>query len=163
MARIPLHLQALAQLKKAIAADSMEPDLTNWKQTEPLVSVDHIQTNFPVPVGRANGGNTVFRRNLDGSLDIDSAASTIIDVLQKVRHKGYLTDFEKLILSAIFPGVFSFYDPVTAAKMATVKLGASPAEMQGVALVISAHMAEELNWNGGMGGGTVPGRTFTVQ
>jgi hypothetical protein len=162
MPNIPLHLQHRMGLRKALSGGSAEEDLTDYKQTEVVVSTDHIAADYRVPVGRAYG-NQLFRRNHDGSLDVDSARDSVLTVLSKVRHKAYLTDFEKLILSSVFPGVFQFYDPMVASKMASVQLQISMQERQDIAILVSAHMAEELNWNGGFGGGSVAGRSFTVQ
>ena len=155
--RIPLNLQNLHKaLPDAVMTDWVEAQDDQTYQIAPGVNSD-----YRTPFGRSNG-NVVFRRYLDGSLDIDGAKHIIIDVLRKTRNLLPITDLEKLILNTVFPTVFPFMDAVVAMKMANVQFQLTPNELQDVAMAIAGHLAEELNFNGGAGGGTVPGRNLTT-
>lgn len=160
MPNIPLHIQA--RMRKSISIDGMVGDSTDVT-VDAQREVVHGQPgpDYRVPVGR-NRGNLIFRRWQDGRLDVESAASEVISILAKVRAYGPITDFEKILLTVAFPGIFSFSDRNIAAKMLTAQGTITVAEMQEIAMVVASRLAEEENYNGGSGGGTVPGRRVTV-
>ena len=166
MTRIPLHLQE--QLRKAtemgstIGVGSADSDMTNYNIDQNReVTTGRMGSDYRYPTGRAHG-NTIFRRWNDGTLDVDSAASEAISLLAKVRNRVPVTDFEKIVLTAAFPGVFQFEDIVVAQKMLALQGSISVMEMQQIAMVVASRLAEEENFNGGYGGGTVAGRKISV-
>ena len=159
--RLPLNLQ------KAISGGSAEEELTNYKQNAPTnvpTYASGVDSTFRAPMDRANG-NVVFRRYPDGSLDIASAADKVLDMVHRVQENGnssaFLTNQEELILSVVFPTAFSFVDSSLLDRMREVNLRITADEAFLVAMKVQAHLKEELNWNAGQGGGSVPGRSVT--
>lgn len=134
---------------------------TDYSQELDLATVSRSgEDHFRVPSGR-NIGNVFFRRFVDGSLDVEHAKHTVLEALHKVKDSGgvdTLNAQEHAALGVLFPsqfgvGVSSFMGPV--------QFRLSPLEIESVRQVVAAHLAEELNWQGGMGGGSVPGRSTT--
>lgn len=157
--RLPLNMQ------KALSGGTAEEELTNYKQNEPEavpVYPAGVVPTFRAAPDRVNG-NAVFRRYPDASLDIDYAANKVIDMVHRVQESdnssGFLTNQEELILSVCFPRVFNFVDTSLLERMRDINLRITADEAALVAMKVSAHLKEELNWNAGSGGGSVPGRS----
>jgi hypothetical protein len=104
-----------------------------------------------------NEGCTPLRRYPDGRLDVKYVAHHVIDVVHKAENGGVLTNYEKALLSSILPGKFQLVDQKIAATMARM----TDEERMLVALTVLKHFHEELNWNAGRGGGSVPLRNVT--
>lgn len=102
-------------------------------------------------------GCTPLRRYPNGQLDVKYVAQTIISLVHKVMDGSNLTDFEKAILTSILPSHFNLMDRRLAGTIAKM----ADEEKALVALVVEGHLKEELNWNSGRGGGSVPGRHVT--
>lgn len=159
--RLPINLQ------KALSGGTAEEELSNYKQDAPE-SVPStpavVVASYSAPADRVNG-NAVFRRYPDSSLDIDYAANKVIDMVHRVQESdnssGFLTNQEELILSVCFPRVFSFVDVSLLDRMREVNLRITSDEAVLVAMKVSAHLKEELNWNAGHGGGSITGRSNT--
>ena len=159
--RLPLNLQ------KALSGGTAEEELTNYQPSAPeivpVVPVG-VVSSYRAPSDRVNG-NVVFRRYPDGSLDIPAAANCVIDMVHRVQESdnssGFLTNQEELILSVCFPRVFQFVDSGLLDRMREVNLRITADEAVLVAMKVSAHLKEELNYNAGNGGGSVEGRTTT--
>lgn len=105
-----------------------------------------------------NMGCTPLRRYPNGQLDVKFVAHQIIDLVHKVKDSGDLTNYEKAILSLILPDQFR---DLIAPKIAGTMARMSDEERLMVAIIVKQHMGEELNWNAGYGGGSVPGRSST--
>lgn len=103
-------------------------------------------------------GNTALRRYPDGRLDIPYVAHKIIEVIHKMKDGGYTTEFEKALLCLVLPGQFK---QLIDAKIAQTMTKLSTDERMLLALYVNKHHREELNWNAGRGGGSVPGRGQT--
>lgn len=105
-----------------------------------------------------NEGCTPLRRYPNGMLDHKYVAHQIIDILHKVKDGGNVTDFERALLTMILPGKFKeLVDP----KIAQTMTKLSNDERMLISLIVEQHLREELNWNAGRGGGSVPGRSTT--
>lgn len=159
--RLPLNLQ------KALSGGTAEEELSNYKQNDPVAvpeAPNGVHSTYNAPADRVNG-NQVFRRYPDGSLDINTAANQVLDMVHRVQDSdnssAFLTNQEELILSVVFPTAFSFVDSSLLDRMREVNLRITPEENVLVAMKVQAHLKEELNWNAGNGGGSVPGRTAT--
>lgn len=107
-------------------------------------------------LGRQDG-NTPLRRYPNGRLDVDYVASKVIDIIHKAEMGGNLTSFEKAMLTLILPGHFQMIDSKIAASMARI----TDTEKLLLATRVMRHFNEELNWNAGRGGGSVPFRHVT--
>jgi len=105
-----------------------------------------------------NEGCTPLRRYPNGKLDFKYVANQIIDTLHKLQDGGNLTSFEKAMLVSILPGKF---EGLMDKRLAGVHARMTDEEKIAVALLVNAHLQEEVNWNAGRGGGSVPGRSVS--
>jgi len=85
----------------------------------------------------------MFRRNPDGSLAIDYAVGQIKIAIVKVRDGIQLNTAEEVALSCVFPGVFCYLDPATAASFRNVQLGISAEEQMMLAFAVADHLSAE--------------------
>ena len=118
-----------------------------------------IQHRLPVrnqhdDLGR-NAGITYARRYPNGRLDVPYVAHKVITIAHKAKDSGKLNGDEKALLSLVLPGIFPLMD----AKIAGTMFRMTDEERLMVAMAVRQHMAEEVNWNAGHGGGSVPGRS----
>lgn len=153
--KMPLHIQ------KALSGGSPEEQLTDYRPTEPMVTVTSgVHSSHRTPSDRAHGNDT-FRRYADGTLDIEYAKHKVLDMVHKVRDKHPLNNIEQCILTCCFPEAFYYMDPDVAANIRAIALRVTPREMLAIAMAVSSHLAEEMNYNAGKGGGSTPGRSQT--
>ncbi len=103
-------------------------------------------------------GNSILRRYANGMLDVQDAASKVVECIGKVRDGGFVNEMEKCVLSLVIPGM----DMLVPRSIAATKLRLSPEEILKVRMLVSAKTNEMLNYNGGRGGGSTPMRTVTV-
>ena len=120
-----------------------------------------------LPQKPRSSGNDVLRRYPNGTLDIEYVALKVVAAIEKMKgaeiggHSGFqMTELEKAILSLIVPelGKKTGMSPRMAALMARI----SPKEKMVVQARVGALLKEKLNWNAGRGGGSVPGRSMTI-
>jgi len=167
--RIPVHLlPANKELLKGFASFEDVKGGTDYKQevgTE--ANLQEIPTSTyraPTPGSRENG-NELFRRYLNGVLDLEHAKHCVLDALRRFKDKGILNTQEAAALQILFPGVAQFQghiDPGMVAAYRAVNLKITPEESIAISVAVSAHVAEQRNWNAGRGGGSVPGRSSTL-
>lgn len=122
-----------------------------------------VQPTYRTPVGRVNG-NELFRRYPSGQLDVQHAVNTVLNALHRAKDSAgvnQLNSMEQTALSCLFPGSFDYIAPDMAPSVATVQLRLSPAEVSLIRTKVAQHLAEEMNYNAGLGGGSVPGRSST--
>lgn len=130
-------------LQKGISGESK----TNWERdpeyafppTLPAV----VRSDYREPMGRVSG-NEVFRRNINGELDIDYAKHLVIDALNKYKNIGELTDAEQLILSIFMPINFKFVDPIIASNMKMTHFRLTDQEVLSVNMAVSDHIWQEM-------------------
>lgn len=137
-------------------------DKTDYIQDTTAPVVDQVQGSYRTPHDRVNGSK-MFRRYLDGRLDMEHACGTVIDAIHRYKQKDIPVGTQECVaLQAIFPGHFDKdVDPMMAASVAAVNLDLVPEETAMIRIKVAAHLAEEMNWNAGMGGGSTPGRNQT--
>lgn len=153
--KIPLHLQ------KALSGGSAEESLTDYKQTESTVSVQGgVVSSYRTPADRTSGNDT-FRRYPDGTLDVEYAKHKVVDMLHRLKDGQPLTELEKCILTCCFPAATPFMDAGVADNLRAVNLRIAPEEMLAISMKVASHLAAEMNYNAGQGGGSVPGRDLT--
>ncbi len=175
-ARVPVHLLPANQdlLKSQVGTATPGPGWagqrrgdeggTDYRQEESAYQVGAgVLSSYRTPADRLNG-NQLFRRYTSGALDVMWAAHQVIDALHRVKESGghdQLNSLEKVALSVLFPQSFSFVAPGMVSAVAAVQLRLSPLEVIQVREAVARHLAEEVNWNSGLGGGSVPGRHVT--
>lgn len=153
-----------ADMQKGALAKSMESLAgghaggTDWESNESVASVpEGVVPQFRAP-GDRNIGNVLFRRNPDGTLDVEAAKHIVVDMVHKVKDKLPLTELEKIVLGVLMPLVFDFVDPRLAEPMMRVHLRLTPWEAIIVNERVAAHLTAEMSYNAGLGGGGDPGR-----
>lgn len=157
--RVPVRfIQQHDELLKSQTETTLHKSV-DYKHTEE-VPVARMEAQYNAPVGRVLG-NQLFRRDPNGDLDIDAAKHVIVDIIHKVKDKGPLTELEKTAVGCIFPLMFPFVDARLVGPLSRVQLRLAPWEMDLIARAVSAHLAEEMNYNAGLGGGGEPGRSTT--
>jgi hypothetical protein len=102
-----------------------------------------VRSDYREPAGRVSG-NEVFRRNINGELDLEYAKHLVLDALKKYKDIGELTDAEMLILSIFMPANFNFVDPIIASHMKMTHFRLTPEEVINVNIRVSDHLAKEI-------------------
>ena len=155
-------IPANQELLKSQASAGQELGATDFKVTEDdyMHLTAEPVSSYRTPVERVNG-NVMFRRYLNGALDFDYAIGKVLEAVHKLKEGVPLSQPEEVALSVVYPSVFSYVDPGVVDSVRSVNLKLSLEETSLIALKVSAKLAEELNWNAGMGGGSVPGRSET--
>ncbi len=144
--RVPLNFQNPAIAK----ADKVNP---SYKVTQ----------NHPVNYKDMDDRPSIhamsrMRRYPDGKLDYNWAAQIIIDAIHKAEYNGYLTPLEESMITVVFPIKFRKTEPA----QAEVRTQLSRSEKEWLREYVEAQLKEELNYNAGRGGGSVPGRKRTL-
>lgn len=138
---------------------------TDWRPgEESAVQVPPgVSPSYRAPADRVNG-NQLFRRYPNGLLDVEYAKHQVVNALHRVKESGghdQLNSLEKVSLSVLFPASFDYIPQGMAPAVASVQLRLSPTEVMMVREAVARHLAEELNYNAGSGGNSVPGRSVT--
>jgi len=151
--RVPLNLRQ----GDAATIEKSASSATSFRSGETHKPEYRSQYNDRTILPR-NVGCTPLRRYPNGTLDFKYVAGQIIDIVHKVKDNGNITEIERAILALVLPGKFhSLVD----AKIAQTMTKLSKDERMMLALMVEQHTREELNWNAGAGGGSVPGRSTT--
>lgn len=136
----------------------MHPLTPAKKETSYRPDIKHPKTERS-PEGR-NLGCTPLRRFPNGVLDTQYVVDSIVEIVHKAESGGKLNSIEMALISVIIPGRYChIMDSMTA----NTKLRMADEEKLMVAIKVMAHFNEELNFNAGRGGGSVPGRSVTKQ
>lgn len=98
------------------------------------------------------------RRYPNGELDFRWVMNTIVDAINKAEAGMYLTPVEESLLTVFFPLKFKRVEEA----QAEIRTQLSRSEKAYLKEMIDAHLKEELNYNAGRGGGSVPGRSRTI-
>jgi hypothetical protein len=99
-----------------------------------------------------------IRRSPNGELDYKWVMNTIVEAIHKAETGMFLTPIEESLLTVFFPLKF----PKVEAAQAEIRTQLSRSEKAYLKDMIDAHLKEELNYNAGRGGGSVPGRGRTI-
>lgn len=163
--RVPVYMvPGNASLLKGASAGA-ESGATDFRMDNDYATVTMPMTqSYRYPADRVNG-NEVFRRYLNGTLDLGYAKDKAVDAIHKVKRRSPLLPEDCHVLVSLFPGVHeivsvcSEYGIIPANAFIISKI--SPMEIDAVRQLVAAHFAEESNWNAGQGGGSVSGRGHT--
>ncbi len=163
--KIPVRfIEGNQELLKSMGADYSEVEgKTDYvNDTDAPTIPAGVQPSYRTPHDRVNG-NVMFRRYLTGSLDMDYACQQVIDAIHRAKYGAApLYEQEAVALSVLFPLHFSdTVDPLMAAAVAAVNIKLIPEEQAMIRAKVAARLAEEMNYNAGQGGGSVPGRSQT--
>lgn len=161
--RIPVrYLPSNQDMIKSMDAGQAEGNTDYVNDTKVGTVAAGVQSSYRTPSDRVNG-NVMFRRYLDGSLDMEYACHQVIDAVHRAKYGAApLYTQEQVALEILFPASFSGeIDPLMAASVAAVNLSLIPEEQAMIRAKVAAHLAEEMNYNAGNGGGSVPGRSST--
>lgn len=135
---------------------------TDFSEDVPYAQISTPTATYRTPLDRVSG-NEFFRRYIDGRLDIEYATQKVLDAIHRAKDSGgvsgQLNNEEKTALSIMFPAQFDFVDSAMVATVAAVQMKLSPVELELVRRKVAARLAEIMNYNAGMGGGSVPGRS----
>jgi uncharacterized protein YqcC (DUF446 family) len=151
--RIPLHFQQ-PNLVKATGAqinpsyESFAPHQVFTPQYKTLWSADRPTTH----------AMSMIRRYPDGTLDYQWAKNIIIDAIHKMQYPNSLLPTEMALISVVFPDKFKVMEPM----QANILTQFSDTEKYKVRGIVEAQLKEELNYNAGRGGGSVEGRSSTL-
>jgi len=146
--RVPLHLRKVDEQDRLEKSTSYRSEHSHGLM---------YRSPDQEPKLKRENGCTPLRRYPNGQLDHEYVAHKVIDVVHKLQNAGYVTEFEKALLSIILPGQFQLVDPQIAKTMARL----SDNEKLLVATFVMRHFGAEQNWNSGLGGGSVPFRKVT--
>jgi hypothetical protein len=151
--RVPLHLrQDTEKVAKAVPLDK-----TSYREPREH-ELSYRNQYVDGTITPRNSGCTILRRYANGVLCFQYVAGEVISLLNKVRDGGHVTEYEKAILALVLPKPFG---KLINAKIAQTMTKLSNDERMVLAHMVAAHLKEEINWNAGMGGGSVPGRSTT--
>ena len=99
-----------------------------------------------------------IRRYPNGQLDYNWTLLAIVDAMHKAENGMNTTSLEDSLLTVFFPIRFPKVEP----KQAEIRTQLSRSEKAYLKDMVEAHLKEELNYNAGRGGGSVPGRSRTL-
>lgn len=117
------------------------------------------ESKYKVPNNSWLAGNSILRRYANGALDYSYAVGKIFECLDKLKDGGQMLPGDQALLSLVMPGLEKVKVP---GAMAATMIKISDEEKMKLRLLVNAQRNEMLNWNAGMGGGSVPMRTTTT-
>lgn len=163
--RMPVNMiPGNADLLKSQGVTPLVGGMQTDMGTPESVPSETMRSQFRAPADRING-NVVFRRNPDGQLDYDDAVSIVMEVVNRIKNsRGVdpLTNQDHAILCCVFPPVFGpEVDLSLISSIRSVNLRVTDLECMVIAMKVAGTLSEIMNYNGGQGGGSVPGRNET--
>jgi hypothetical protein len=152
------------ELLKSMGADysSVKDKIDYVNDVDVATLPPGVNSSYRTPLDRSSG-NKLFRRYLNGVLDMDYACQVVIDAVHRFKQKDIpVYPLERVALQVLFPGHFGDdVDALMAPSVAGVQLDLLPEEQAIIRARVAMHLAEEINWNAGYGGGSVAGRSQT--
>lgn len=141
--RIPLHIQNPA-LVKATGAQ-VNPSFESFAPHSRF-KADYNQQKWPDrPTTHAM---SIIRRYPDGTLDYSWAKNMVLDALHNLSYSDNILPIHQALLTVVMPDKFRTMEPQQAAILTQF----SDSEKSAVRALVEAQIAEELNWNTGLGG-----------
>lgn len=140
--RMPLHIQNPALIK------------ATGQQVNPSFESFGPHTRHKVgyklePETRPNThAMSIIRRGPDGKLDFDWAKNMVLDALHNMAFPENLRPIHMALLTVVFPDKFQTMEPMQAAILTQF----GDTEKTQVRKMVEAAVAEEKNWNAGLGG-----------
>lgn len=144
---VPLHLRKRGQGEAITKSTSWRPGVTHITPVR--------NQHDDLSIAPRNAGVTYARRYPNGRLDVKYVAMKVIDIIHKAKDGGFLTADEKALLTLILPGHFMLMEMSLASTMFRM----TDEERMLVSITVQRHLNEELNFNAGRGGGSVPDRS----
>jgi len=150
------------EMLKSLYGEDSGPKSTTDYQNDGGVATGNPWATPGEPVGRESGC-LLFRRYPGGQLDVEGAAQLVIDAVHRFKEKVVLSAQESLALQVMFPsaGFGNSIAPGMESAMMHSSLKIQDFECALIRARVTAHLLEELNWNAGNGGGSIPGRSST--
>lgn len=130
-------------LRKGISGESKTDWVRDPEYAFPPTLPAVVRSDYKEPAGRVSG-NEVFRRNINGELDIDYAKNLVLDVLKKYKDIGEISDMEMLILSIFMPINFKFVDPIIASHMKMTHFKLTDDEVMRINIEVGVHLSQEI-------------------
>ena len=103
--------------------------------------------DYKVPEAVWQPANPILRRYANGMLDYDYACGKIFEAMEIVEGHGYLSEYEKAVLSLIAPGIENLDGPPSAVAMTRVKL--APEELMKLRFIVMQKKGQIKNWRAG--------------
>jgi len=152
--RMPLHLQNPALIKATGA--QVNP---SWESFRPhhTHNINYETQKWP---DRPNThAMSVMRRYADGKLDLQWAKNMVLDAIKGSSFEGGGAErpVQMALATLILPEKIREVEP----RQAEIMTQMSATEKQQVRTLVLAQLAEEENWNAGVGGDSVEGRSKT--
>lgn len=144
--RKPIHMQD-SELSKAYKNPSFE----SFRDNEIHESGYKEMENRPSTHAMAS-----MRRYPNGELEYQWAVAVIMDAVHKAERGMYLTPLEESMISIVFP---EYKVDAAEAAIAEVRTKLSDTEKDNLRMMVEAQLKEEFNYNAGLGGSSVTGRT----
>lgn len=140
--RIPLHIQNPALVKAT--GQQVNPSYESF--------APHMRHKVGYKLEPDSRPNThamsIIRRNPDGTLDYQWAANMVLDALHNMSFPENLRPIHQALLTVVFPDKFRTMEPMQSAILTQF----SDSEKTKVRQMVEAQVAEEKNWNTGLGG-----------
>lgn len=159
--RKPVHLNPHNDELLAKADVGQVRGGTDYENNVTTISMRAIPQTYRTPIGRVNG-NEMFRRYLNGNLHVDYCVQKVIEAIHNVKVGIVLSPEDRAVLVSMFPVSFGGDDAMAEA-VSRVNIRISPMERELIQQRVAAHLAEEINWNAGLGGGSTSGRSSTYR
>ena len=156
LSKIPLHLQS--QKSKELC----KAEYDKFKNE----SYESFRPNevFPVNYKEMDDSHVTMepvsrlRRYANGALDYSWVVNQILDALHGMEYNDFLTPLQQSLLTVLFPQKFRLEEPA----LSQIRTMLSQSEKDMLERMVIARIKEELNYNVGEGGGSVPGRSRTL-
>lgn len=130
------------------------------KSRNPSYQAQKLRSSqYKVPKATWLPGNSILRRYANGTLDFEYAVGKVFECLHKLKNGGPMLPADQALLALIIPGMEGVTVP--GAHAATM-IRLSPEEKMTIRALVNAEQREILNWNAGLGGGSVPMRATTL-
>jgi len=135
---------------------------TDYSLDESVATISKPTAQYRTPPDR-NIGNIFFRRRINGSVDLKYAVGKVVDAIHRFKDGGginQLNNEEATCLRILFPYQFGgLENAAVSGTIAAVQLRLAPEEIEVIRIAVAKHLQEELNYNAGRGGSSVPGRS----
>lgn len=160
--RMPVRfVEENKELLKSLPAGDGQTDYQFSTAPEFITAQGSMPSQYRMPLDRFNG-NEVFRRYMSGMLDFGYARDLCVDALHQLKSGIACSSIDFIVLSSLFPNVpeiaYACNQQGVFQSAALLAARIDPREAETVRQMVAAHIKAEINWNGGLGGGSVPGR-----
>ncbi len=142
--RVPLDRQYPDLYKGSMAGTG----LTDHKTNQP-VPTETYTPEYRAPADRVSG-NVIFRRQLNGQIDLEAAVDVVTSAINQLKFKGPLNDMETRVLCACFPEAMRAILPDVDGRMsmheAKSRLKVSEEEIRAISAGVAVRLMELHEW-----------------